>query len=132
MVSGRYKTIKASSFEVVDDIASISDKFMDSFGKEYSDTVNSLNDVYNSFMNKAKAAKKEKIISNSEYKRFREFARFVLPEGRYTELYITFYENDFKGFLKLRNSSHAQTEHIWIAQKMKKTLENYKKNNILK
>jgi thymidylate synthase ThyX len=83
-------------------------------------------------MNKAKAAKKEKIISNSEYKRFREFARFVLPEGRYTELYITFYENDFKGFLKLRNSSHAQTEHIWIAQKMKKTLENYKKNNILK
>jgi flavin-dependent thymidylate synthase len=131
MVSGRYKTIKASSFEVVADIASISDKFMKSFDKEYVETVNSLNDVYNRFMDGAKSAKKDKIISNSEYKRFREFARFVLPEGRYTELYITFYENDFKGFLKLRNSSHAQTEHIWIAQNMKKTLENYKKNKNL-
>lgn len=131
MVSGRYKTINASSFEIVDDISRISEKFMDSFNKEYEETVNSLNDVYNRFMDNAKLAKKDKVISNSEYKRFREFARFVLPEGRYTELYVTFYENDFEGFLRLRNSSHAQTEHIWIAQNMKKSLENYKKNNKL-
>ncbi|MDB2481790.1 FAD-dependent thymidylate synthase [bacterium] len=131
MVSGRYKTIKASSLEVVDDISDISSKFYGSFKKDYTDTMESLNSLYNEFMLEAKKAKKNKTISNTEYKRFREFARFVLPEGRYTELYITFYESDFEGFLKLRDSSHAQTEHVWIAQNMKKTLENYKKNNDL-
>jgi len=131
MVSGRYKTIKASSFEVVDDISTISSKFYNSFQKDYEHTMKSLNDLYNKFMLEAKSAKKGKVISNPEYKRFREFARFILPEGRYTELYVTFYESDFEGFLRLRDSSHAQTEHIWIAQNMKKTLETYKKNNDL-
>lgn len=42
-----------------------------------------------------------------------------------TELYITFYKEDFDHFLKLRNSSHTQPEHIYVAQLMKKTYENY-------
>ena len=72
----------------------------------------------------AKIAKRKDLIDNSEYKRIREFIRFILPEGRITELYATFYLNDFDSFLKLRDSSHAQTEHVWIAQEMKRTLIN--------
>ena len=63
----------------------------------------------------------------------REYVRFVLPEGRMTELYITMYLSDFKRFLFLRNSTHAQIEHIAVAQLMKKTLEDYiEENNLQK
>ncbi len=74
-------------------------------------------------MKKAKQSRDDKVISNDEYKRLREFARYILPEGRLTELYATFYLDDFyNNYLPLRNSPHAQTEHIWIAQEMERVL----------
>jgi thymidylate synthase ThyX len=79
---------------------------------------------YKQFMRSSKVARDNGVISNDEYKRLREVARFILPEGRMTELYITYYLSDFyDNFLKLRDSEHAQTEHIWIAQEMRRTLE---------
>ena len=81
---------------------------------------------YLKMMKELKRCKTKKFLSNSDYKRMREYVRFILPEGRMTELYITFYMPDFKNFLMLRNSDHAQIEHIWIAQEMEKVLNNYK------
>lgn len=45
-----------------------------------------------------------------------------------TELYVTFYKKDFLHFLKLRNSSHTQPEHIYVAQKMKRAYALYKED----
>lgn len=83
-----------------------------------------INVRYRKLMKKAKEFKDKNILSNEEYKRLRENSRFILPEGRITELYVTFYLDDFyHSYLPLRNSSHAQIEHIWIAQEMERKLE---------
>ena len=42
-----------------------------------------------------------------------------------TSLYITFYIDDFKRYLNLRNSAHAQVEHMWVAQEMSRALTDY-------
>ena len=79
-------------------------------------------------MKELKRCKLNKFISNDEYKRMREYVRFILPEGRLTELYISMYLDDLNNFFMLRNSSHAQMEHIAIAQLMKKTLKKVTNN----
>ena len=87
------------------------------------------NRTYDHQMQLSKKAKAEGKITNEEYKRFREFARYILPEGRMTELYCTFYLPDFVHYLQLRDSSHAQTEHVYVAQQMKKSLNGKLKDN---
>lgn len=129
MVSGRYRTIKQEIYSTPDDCQRIVDKFgenMDSFLK----LSEKMTKEYLEFMLKAKQAKDDGVISNNEYKRVREVSRFILPEGRMTELYITYYLDDFYGnYVKLRNSEHAQTEHIWIAQQMEESLEEFSYSN---
>lgn len=82
-----------------------------------------LKSKYLNIMKNLKKEKDIKSITNPEYKRMREVARFILPEGRMTELYVSMYMDDFENFLKLRDSEHAQTEHIALAQLMKKSLK---------
>ncbi len=124
-VSGRYKTIHQEVIPPVDDCTQIARKIGMDLG-EYLDSTNIIIERYEGAMSSAKKAKEEGLISNEEYKRFREFARFILPEGRMTEMYVTFYLDDFyNNYLPLRNSTHAQTEHIWISQEMQRTLEEY-------
>ena len=122
MVSGRYKTIRQELVPAVKDCAEIFDKV----GEDLNRFLGSVDGVllqYDSLMRKARESKKQDIITNDEYKRLREFARFVLPEGRMTELYVTYYLDDFyNNYLLLRNSEHAQKEHIWIAQEMQRVL----------
>ncbi len=79
---------------------------------------------YLKIMKELKRCKTDKVLTNEEYKRMREYARFILPEGRMTELYVSMYMDDFYHYLKLRDSSHAQIEHIALAQLMKKSLKN--------
>jgi thymidylate synthase ThyX len=121
--SGRYRTIYQEVVPPVDDCSEIAAKM----GLDLAEYLNSTNIViskYEAAMASAKESKEKGLISNTEYKRFREFARFILPEGRMTEMYVTFYLDDFyNNYLPLRNSSHAQTEHIWISQEMQRTLE---------
>lgn len=123
MVSGRYRTIKQEMIGPAVDC----DEIMNKMGIDlasYLDSVKPVVQRYLDIMKSAKHSKDDGVISNEEYKRLREFARFVLPEGRMTELYVTCYLDTFyDNFLKLRNSVHAQTEHIWVAQEMQKTLE---------
>jgi thymidylate synthase ThyX len=126
--SGRYRTIYQEVIPAVDDCSKIASKIGLDL-KEYLDSTNIVIDNYEKAMSAAKEAKGKDLISNEEYKRFREFARFILPEGRMTEMYVTFYLDDFyNNYLPLRNSSHAQTEHIWISQQMQRTLEEYSRN----
>lgn len=130
MVSGRYKTIKQENVEIPNDILNIVDRDLNLSVKldKLKSYMSQSSEKYLEFMRELKNTKNNNIITNDEYKRIREFARFVLPEGRLTELYVTFYEDDFNHFLKLRDSAHAQIEHIWIAQKMKETLEKSRQN----
>lgn len=143
MTSGRYRTLNQDMVDTYSDITKIMDKITlrdtspYSFGnaldgltdydyhREFEDLLKKssiANRTYDYQMQLSKKAKAEGKITNEEYKRFREFARYILPEGRMTELYCTFYLPDFVHYLRLRDSSHAQTEHVYVAQQMKKSL----------
>ena len=137
MTSGRYRTLNQDMVDTYKDIKVIMEKIMGSSDDDrHHDFDNLLTDksiaheTYNFQMQESKRAKAEGRITNDEYKRFREFARYILPEGRMTELYCTFYLPDFIHYLQLRDSPHAQTEHIYVAQQMKKTLNEKLKEKI--
>jgi len=149
MTSGRYRTLNQDMVDTYDDVseimkkmhpkgyssadqdfeASIQEKYNERFSELLKNTSIAFR-TYEAQMQASKAAKAEGRITNDEYKRFREFARYVLPEGRMTELYCTFYLPDFIHYLQLRDSTHAQTEHIYVAQQMKKTLNQELKEKI--
>lgn len=137
-VSGRYKTIRQELFETPNDIKKITKSAYQMGLKSGVDELSSLsaliddmsNDMksskskYLKVMKELKKCKTDEVLTNEEYKRMREYARFILPEGRMTELYVSMYMDDFYHYLKLRDSSHAQLEHIALAQLMKKSLKN--------
>ncbi len=138
MASSRYRTANLDIVEMYDDVKKIWDTV--SYGAvsvaiEFEDFLNSKqSDVMKSYswaMKAAKSAKEAKTISNDEYKRFREFARYILPEGRMTELYVSFYLPDFLHYLQLRDSRHAQVEHAHVAQLMKKTFNEKSSTKII-
>lgn len=146
MTSGRYRTLNQDMVDTYSDITKIMEKIAprnflleldmgsdrrsvdetsDYYNREFENLLKKssvANRTYDSQMQLSKKAKAEGKITNEEYKRFREFARYILPEGRMTELYCTFYLPDFLHYLQLRDSSHAQVEHIYVAQQMKKSL----------
>lgn len=149
--SSRYRTANLDIVDLYNDVEKIYNKFApvtnDDYGDDYpgdEKATSLLGDInfrealnigrfkstaiqaYSWAMKEAKSAKDAKTITNAEYKRFREFARYVLPEGRMTELYVTFYLPDFVHYLQLRDSHHAQVEHIHVAQLMKKVLNQRK------
>lgn len=130
MVSGRYRTIHQELISPAEDCSNIAKKI----GMDLANFLSCVDPVilaYDDAMKKASDGKKTGKISNEEYKRFREFARFVLPEGRLTELYVTYYLDDFfNNYIPLRDSEHAQTEHIQIAQEMQRVLELAKNKTI--
>lgn len=137
MTSGRYRTLNQDMVDTYSDIKVIINKIIGSSDDDrHNDFNNLLTDksiayeTYNFQMQSSKAAKADGRITNDEYKRFREFARYILPEGRMTELYCTFYLPDFINYLQLRDSPHAQTEHIYVAQQMKKALNEKLKEKI--
>lgn len=125
MVSGRYRTITQDLTPIVDDFSNIMEKAeLASPTLELWSKVDEVIAQYKQIMRELKEAKSNGLITNDEYKRARECVRFVLPEGRMTELYITYYLSDFySNYKKLRDSVHAQTEHIWIAQEMARSID---------
>lgn len=126
MVSGRYKTIRQEFTTVPNDIDIIFERTdMEILRDAMLHTAELNKSLYLKSMKQIKKLSNNDRISNAEYKRLREFIRFILPEGRMTELYVTFYKKDFKHFLKLRNSDHTQLEHVYIAQLMKKVLDEH-------
>lgn len=148
MTSGRYRTLNQDMVDTYSDITKIMEKITPRNSLSVDDAFDSLDDcdyhqefedllkkssvanrTYDYQMQLSKKAKADGKITNEEYKRFREFARYILPEGRMTELYCTMYLPDFVHYLQLRDSSHAQKEHIYVAQQMKRTLNSNLKDN---
>ena len=136
MVSGRYRTVAQPMISFLSDFENIFNKILN---KVDNDTDLVKIDDYFSYAEKsiikykevmilARKSKSNEIISNDEYKRFREVARYVLPEGRMTELYATFYVDDFEKYLMLRDSVDAQCEHVWIAREMREQYNNHIKS----
>ena len=127
MVSGRYKTIRQEFTSTSQDLISIFEKSgLLKNDRNLREMAEETKEFYLSFIKSIADLKRSNDITDEEYKRCREYIRFILPEGRMTELYVTFYKKDFLHFLKLRNSNHAQREHIYVAQKMKRAYELYK------
>jgi flavin-dependent thymidylate synthase len=132
MVSARYRTIRQEMIGKFDDISDVyrkiyKEKLNDNICAsalydKYQESTDTSIEEYRALMSDAKLAVVSGTISGDDYKRIRETARYVLPEGRLTELYVTFYLDDFDNYLYLRNSPDAQTEHIWVAQRMLNTL----------
>lgn len=142
MTSGRYRTLNQDMVDLYDDVSDVyekvvgkkinsksefDEKILDQldFSSDFEKLLDSSSIAYKAYswaMQLSKKAKADGKITNEEYKRFREFARYILPEGRMTELYCTMYLPDFLHYLQLRDSSHAQVEHIYVAQQMKKSL----------
>lgn len=132
MVSGRYKTIRQEMVGVPIDIMVLLEQTningenkLTSLIDKMSENMEESKKIYLSTMKELKRCKTNDLMTNDEYKRMREYVRFILPEGRLTELYITMYLDDLDNFLMLRNSEHAQLEHIAVAQLMKKTLNEF-------
>lgn len=122
MTSGRYRTLNQDLVDIYSDILDLSNKMafdIDSYMAKGQESMNE----YLAFMKVAKSSKAKNLISNSEYKRLREYGRYILPEGRMTELYVTFYNDDFLHYLSLRETEHAQIEHAYIAKLMHDTAQ---------
>jgi thymidylate synthase ThyX len=121
MTSARYRTLNQDIVMPFDDIMGIAEKAGEgvmSLMLESFEMAKSTSNVYKKNMDLVKVSKNKKLITNDEYKRLREFLRYVLPEGRITELYVSFYMDDFENYLSLRESPHAQLEHGYLAKLM--------------
>lgn len=133
-MSGRYRTMPAEFISIPDDVKNITLKGLTAlYGSSKDaqfaiDTYNSLcqetNYQYNNLMKHFKEAEKMEHISNSEYKRAREFYRGMLPQNNMTERITVMNLRSFANYQKLRNSEHAQPEIQKVAQLMLQEVEN--------
>lgn len=120
-MSGRYRTMPSEYLTLPEDVININRKynqFKDRLGNEYSDICQKANTWYNSECAAAKLAYKSGYISNSEYKRIREFLRGVLPQHNMTERVTIINLRSFANYYRLRSKSDAQPEIQFIAKKM--------------
>lgn len=127
-MSARYRTMPTEFLPIGHDVLNIIDKapLETNVAAEYDSLCWQANHFYKTVSNHFKAASKENIITNAEYKRVREFFRGVLPQHNMTEKVITINLRSLSNFLKLRNSEFAQPEIQFVAKLM---LEEVKKFN---
>ena len=131
-MSGRYRTMPDEYLDIPDDVEQILEKIkakgpVESWFEEYYQLCEHANNIYSLFIDQSKVAEKDKLITNAEFKRAREFFRGVLPQNNMTERVTTMNLRSFANYQKLRNSEHAQPEIRRVAQLM---LEQVKKSNV--
>lgn len=135
-LSGRYRTMPSEFLDVPADIKAIERKlsyadngncYQRNILDHYSHLCSEVNTFYNEALAHIKENERNKLITNSEYKRFREFLRGVLPQNNMTERITIFNLRSFANYQKLRNSPHAQPEIRRVAELM---LEEVKRKNI--
>lgn len=118
-MSSRYRTMPNEWQKMSPDVQCILDKaFTPGTGREYDTLCKQANDFYQNNLKYLKQKEKEGIISNSEYKRAREFLRGALPQNNMTERVTVINLRSFANFIKLRLSEHAQPEIRYIAYQM--------------
>ena len=136
-MSGRYRTMPAEYLDIPDDVMDICNMIptslshqllngagtiygMDDFVERYYQACEVANNSYTQMNIIAKDAEKLGHITNSQYKRFREFMRGMLPQHNMTERVSVMNLRAFANFQKLRNSEHAQPEIRQVAKLMLK------------
>jgi len=131
-MSGRYRTMPNEFFRAPYDVNNITARIMSEINTtdllaDYVELCERSNVWYQTLVQSAKEAEKLKVISNTEFKRVREFFRGVLPQNNMTERVTIMNLRSFANYQKLRNSEHAQPEIREVARLM---LEAVKKKNI--
>lgn len=130
-MSGRYRTMPSEYLETSNDVDAIINKIQPpgpydfEIFYSYYEICEKANTYYQLACKLGKEAEKSGKISNTEYKRFREFYRGLLPQHNMTEKVITINLRSLANFIKLRNKPNAQPEIQQVAQMM---LEEIKKH----
>lgn len=132
-MSGRYRTMPREYYDVPDDVHEIMNKIPMSqqdksklpavYGsynwlESYYDLCESANHHYEALGVIGKEAERNGLITNTEFKRIREFYRGVLPQHNMTERVSIMNLRAFANFIRLRNSEHAQPEIREVAKLM--------------
>lgn len=126
-MSGRYRTMPKEYLHIPEDIDHIISKIDFNAKTDYYEFCNKANKLYDEYTILAKKAEGKNLITNSEYKRFREFFRGVLPQHNMTERVTIMNLRSFANFIKLRLKPEAQPEIQEVAKQM---LEAVKQANI--
>jgi thymidylate synthase (FAD) len=118
-MSGRYRTMPNEWMKIPDDMKELIVKaYGENMFNEYENLCKKNNEWYQECLKIAKENEKNNVITNSEYKRFREFFRGVLPQNNMTERVTIMNLRSFANYQKLRNSEHAQPEIKQVANMM--------------
>lgn len=129
-LSGRYRTMPTDYLDLPDDVHSICEK-VDSIDHKanpnqpqrslmegYFESCEIAVENYTYAVDAMKAAEKQGVITNAEFKRAREVLRGQLPTSGMTERTTIMNLRSFANYQKLRNSSHAQPEIKEVARQM--------------
>ena len=123
-MSGRYRTMPAEFLMTPIDVKGILVQATGNYehakqlNNEYSDICTKANNTYLDLLKDFKFAEKEGRITNTQYKRLREFFRGMLPQNNMTERITVMNLRSFANYQKLRNSEHAQPEIREVAERM--------------
>lgn len=127
-MSGRYRTMPSEWLHTPKDIVDILTRIdANATITEYETFCRVANNWYTEILQMFKDEEQEELITNTEYKRLREFFRGVLPQNNMTERVSIFNLRSFANYQKLRNEGHAQLEIQQVAELM---LQEVEKNNI--
>lgn len=133
-MSGRYRTMPSEYLFVPGDVSEIIEKIeigenfeldngqviygLENMVLSYYDVCDKANNMYEDMILVGRQSEKNGYITNSEFKRFREFMRGMLPQNNMTERVTVMNLRSFANFQKLRNSTHAQPEIRKVAELM--------------
>jgi len=127
-LSGRYRTMPDTYYNLPEDVKKILDKSqLSNLEIKYESICNMAYDYYKSAINALKEKEINGVISNEEYKRAREIMRCQLPVSGITERTTIMNLRSFANYQKQRNSSYAQPEIKKVAELM---LEEVKRVNV--
>ena len=130
-MSGRYRTMPDEFLDMPSDVKLILNKLswngQSGRSDQYEDLCQAANDWYNTTVKDLKTGEQAGYITNAELKRAREFIRGVLPQNNMTERVTIFNLRSFANYMKLRNSTEAQSEIHQLAELM---LEEVKRKGI--
>jgi thymidylate synthase ThyX len=126
-LSGRYRTIPDEYYDLPQDFLNITNAIwsMDpanSFGSFYNHLMDYQSKFYRDNLDTAKKAEKSGVISNADYKRFREVIRGVLGTGYMTQMKIMVNLVGLTHIWQQRLSPAAQPEVRDVAQGMLKAV----------
>lgn len=129
-LSGRYRTVPDDFYHIPGDVKDILLKACGSSYNtvnEYEDQCIKANEWYREQVGILRLAEKSKHISNSEFKRAREFLRGVLPQSNMLERTTIMNLRSFANYQYQRDKDNVQPETRMIAKLM---LEQVEKANI--